>query len=269
MDRSRLPTPSGAVQDTISADMPQLDRTVSLLRSLVVYHGIPLRQRRLRRLYSAFVERGDLAFDVGAHLGNRTRALSALGCRVVALEPQPDVAQLLRRLVGRRRDVEVLESAVGEHCGRAALSISDQTPTMTTLAMKWRAEREQDPVFSDVSWNRELEVNTTTIDTLITQFGIPAFVKIDVEGGEPEVLAGLTQSIPTVSFEYLPHALDYTQACVARLDALGTYCFNWSSGESYRLESDQWLTGESLLAALKTPTAQRRSGDVYARCVTR
>jgi FkbM family methyltransferase len=249
--------------------MPQFGRTVSLLRSLVVYHGVPLRQRRLRRLYNAFVERGDLAFDVGAHLGNRTRALSALGCRVVALEPQPDVAQLLRTLVGRRRDVKILESAVGEHCGRAALSISDETPTMTTLTVQWRAEREQDPVFSGVAWNRELEVNTTTLDALITQFGVPAFVKIDVEGGEPEVLAGLSQSIPTVSFEYLPHALDYAHACVTRLGALGTYRFNWSPGESYQLESEQWLTGESLLRALRAPAAQQRSGDVYARCVTR
>jgi FkbM family methyltransferase len=245
--------------------MPTLGRTVGLLRSLVVYHGIPLRQRRLRRLYAAFVKRGDLAFDVGAHLGNRTRAMSALGCRVVALEPQPDVAQLLRSLVGRRPDVEILEAAVGEHCGRAALSISDQTPTMTTLAMQWRAEREEDPVFSGVAWNRELEVTTTTLDALIARFGVPAFVKIDVEGGEPEVLAGLTQRIPTVSFEYLPHALDYTQACVTRLGTLGAYRFNWSPGESYRLESEQWLTGEALLRALRTPAAQQRSGDVYAR----
>ena len=258
-------TPDDAVQDTISVDMPQFGRTISLLRSLIVYHGIPLRQRRLRRLYNAFVERGDLAFDVGAHLGNRTRALSALGCRVVALEPQPDVAQLLRTLVGRRPDVEILEAAVGEHCGRAALSISDQTPTMTTLAVQWRAERERDPVFSGVAWNRELEVTTTTLDALIAQFGVPVFVKIDVEGGEPEVLAGLTQRIQTVSFEYLPHALDYTRACVTRLGTLGAYRFNWSPGESYRLESEQWLTGEALLRALKTPVAQQRSGDVYAR----
>ncbi|MDA1092654.1 MAG: FkbM family methyltransferase [Acidobacteria bacterium] len=245
--------------------MPPLGRTLGLLRSLAVYHGIPLRQRRLKQLYAAFVERGDLAFDIGAHVGNRTRAMAALGCRVVALEPQPDVARLLRAFFGRRREVEILEAAVGEHCGHARLLVSDKTPTMTTLTSQWREAREQDPVFAGVAWNRELEVTTTTLDALITRFGVPRFIKIDVEGGEPEALSGLTQAIQAISFEYLPDALDYTKACVTRLAALGPYDFNWSPGESYRLESEQWLTGKALLQALGTPAVRRRSGDVYAR----
>ena len=64
-------------------------RAIGLLRSLAVYHGIPMRQRRLRRLYATLAAPGDLTFDLGAHAGNRTRALAAVGCRVVALEPQP------------------------------------------------------------------------------------------------------------------------------------------------------------------------------------
>ena len=191
--------------------------------------------------------------------------MAALGCRVVALEPQPDVARLLRAGFRRRPDVEILEAAVGERCGRAALSVSDKTPTMTTLASQWREAREKDPVFAGVAWNRELDVTTTTLDALIARFGVPTFIKIDVEGGEPEVLAGLTQPIQAVSFEYLPDALDYTGTCVTRLAALGPYDFNWSPGESYRLESERWLTGEDLLHALATPAARRRSGDVYAR----
>ena len=84
----------------------QTGRALGLIRSLAVYHAVPLRQPRLRRLYAKFAGPGDLAFDLGAHVGNRTRALAALGCRVVALEPQPDFARLLRAgavdLPGRR-----------------------------------------------------------------------------------------------------------------------------------------------------------------------
>ena len=245
--------------------MSQFGRTVGLLRSLAVYHAVPFRQRRLRRLYSGFVTRGDVAFDLGAHVGNRTRALAALGCRVVALEPQPHIARLLGVLFGRRCDIEIVEAAVGEHSGRAALSISDQTPTMTTLTPEWRDDRECDPVFAGVQWNRAVEVDTTTLDDLIARFGVPVFIKIDVEGGEPGVLAGLTHAIRALSFEYLPHALDYTNACVTRLGALGSYRFNWSPGESYQLMSEPWLTGEALLTALETAVARRCSGDVYAR----
>ena len=247
---------------------PRPNRLYGLIRSLAVYHAIPLRQRRLRRLYATLAGPDDLVFDVGAHAGNRTRALAALGCRVVSLEPQPDFARLLRLLFGRHPRVSILEAAVGDHAGTATLSISDRTPTMTTLATAWRTAREQDPVFSGVQWNRDIHVDLVTLDTLIARFGRPAFVKIDVEGAEPAVLAGLTQPVPALSFEYLPDALDYTRACVDRLLALGTYRFNWSVGESYQLAAVRWVDGDTLLDGLGTARARRRSGDVYARLET-
>ena len=244
-------------------------RLYGLIRSLAVYHAIPLRQRRLRRLYAGFAGPGDLVFDVGAHAGNRTRALAALGCRVVALEPQPDFAGLLRLLFGRHPRVTVLETAVGDRAGAATLSVSDRTPTMTTLAAAWRAARERDPVFNGVRWNRDIDVELVTLDALIARFGPPAFVKIDVEGAEPAVLAGLTRPVPALSFEYLPGTLDYTRTCVDRLRALGTYRFNWSVGESYEFAAGAWVDGAALLDGLRTGPARRRSGDVYARLETK
>ena len=245
--------------------MSQTGRAVGLIRSLAVYHAIPMRQRRLRRLYTHFAGPGDLTFDLGAHVGNRTRALAALGCRVVALEPQPDFARVLRAIFARRTTVEIIEAAVGEKTGRAALSVSDRSPTMTTLATAWRDERARDSVFAGVHWNRSIDVDTMTLDTLITRFGTPAFIKIDVEGAEPQVLAGLSRPVQALSFEYLPDALDYTRACVARLTALGPYRFNWSPGESYELASVRWMNGNELAAALDTAPTTHQSGDVYAR----
>ena len=240
-------------------------RLYGLLRSIAVYHAIPRRQRRLRRLYRTLAGPGDLVFDVGAHAGNRTRAFAALGCRVVAVEPQPDFARLLRFLFRRQPRVSVVEAAVGDRTGSASLSVSDRTPTMTTLAAEWRADRERDPVFRRVRWNRRIDVELVTLDALAARFGQPAFVKIDVEGAEPAVLAGLTRPVPALSFEYLPGALDYTRAGVDRLRTLGGYRFNWSVGESHALASAGWVDGETLLAALAAGPARHRSGDVYAR----
>ena len=245
--------------------MGSLGRALGVGRSLAIYHAIPRRQRRLRRLYAGFVGAGDLVFDLGAHVGNRVRSFVSLGCRVVAVEPQPNFARLLRAFFAHSPGIVIVEAAVADAPGRASLSISDRTPTVTTLAAAWRDARARDPDFARVCWNRHIEVDTTTLDALIERFGVPAFVKIDVEGSEPAVFAGLTRALPALSFEYLPRALDQVDTCVRRLGVLGRYRFNWSIGESSRLESDDWLDGDELVATLRTPRAQRRPGDVYAR----
>jgi FkbM family methyltransferase len=248
-----------------AVQMSRFERALGLARSLAIYHAIPGRQRRMRGLYADFVGDGDLVFDIGAHVGNRVRGFASLGCRVVALEPQPDFARLLRTLFGRSSRIMIVEAAVAIAPGRASLLISERTPTVTTLVAAWREARAGDPDFARVRWNRRIEVETTTLDQLIERFGAPAFVKIDIEGGEPAALASLTRAVSALSFEYFPRALEQVQACVTRLTALGPYRFNWSPGESYRLASSRWLNERELLASLRTPSAQRRPGDIYAQ----
>jgi FkbM family methyltransferase len=245
--------------------MSRIDRAAGLLRSLVIYHAIPLRQRRLKTLYSQFVRAGDLVFDIGAHAGNHVRAFSALGCRVVALEPQPDFARLLRMLSARRPDVRVIEAGVGRAPGRGTLSISERTPTVTSLVEGWRDRRAGDPDFADVRWNRTVDIEVTTLDALIDEHGEPAFIKIDVEGSEPDVLAGLSRPVPALAFEFLPRALEQADACIARLASLGDYVFNWSRGETHKLAARAWLSDREIAAALRSTDARQRSGDVYAR----
>ena len=79
------------------------------------------------------------------------------------------------------------------------------------------------------------------------------------------MLAGLSHPIRALSFEYLPWALDYARQCVNRIEELGSYRFNWSPGEAYRMAAAGWLTGQELSDQLQRADAQRVSGDVYAR----
>jgi len=245
--------------------MSRFDRFLGLARSMAIYHGIAGRHRRLRKLYAGFVARSDLVFDIGAHAGNRVRAFASLGCRVVALEPQPDFVRVLRTLFARNSAVVIVEAAVSDTAGMATLALSERTPTVTTLAHDWREARAKEEGFRGVQWNREIQVETTTLDRLIARYGTPAFVKIDCEGSESAILAGLSQAVPALSFEFLPWTLSEADACVARLKQIGPYEFNWSKGETSRLASEAWLTDREVLAALRTPEAQRRAGDVYAR----
>ncbi|HUM72369.1 MAG TPA: FkbM family methyltransferase, partial [Chloroflexota bacterium] len=114
-----------------------------------------------------------------------------------------------------------------------------------------------------VSWDTAVNVPVTTLDALMAQYGRPAFCKIDVEGYELEVLRGLSQPIPGLSFEYIPAAMEIATACVARLAELGPYEFNYAPGESHRLQSAHWLSAAEMLSILAQ--IKEGSGDVYGR----
>jgi|GEM_PF-2224461 len=66
----------------------RLTRTAAIDRSFDIYYRDRQRTARMDALNAAFVGQGCLAFDIGAHVGDRTGSFSRLGASVVALEPQ-------------------------------------------------------------------------------------------------------------------------------------------------------------------------------------
>lgn len=238
-----------------------LSTAIGLTRSLIVYYGMPWRRRGLTRLYAGLIRKGDLVFDIGAHVGSRTRTLHGLGAHVVAVEPQPLFARLLRRTLPGDR-IDFVEKAIGRSPGTARLRISRRHPTVSTLSSDWIERVGGTKAFGGVSWDEEVEVEVTTLDHLIETFGRPAFCKIDVEGLEAEILAGLSQPLPLLAFEYLAEAPEVARACVARLEELGRYRFNLVVGEGGGLRSAEWIEGGAVLAEIARIGC---SGDIYAR----
>ena len=230
-----------------------------------MYYGIPLRISRLAHFYAQFIRPGDLCFDIGAHVGNHIAAWTRLDARVVAVEPQPRLMAWLRQRYGRQSHITLVEAAVGAQPGAEVMYVSRRTPTVTTLSREWMAAVKRDSSFAGVAWDEAVAVAVTTLDALIGRFGEPAFCKIDVEGYELEVLRGLSLPIRALTFEYIAATMDTAVACIERLAQLGCYEFNWSVGESHRLQSANWLNSNEMIAQLQSLPYGSRSGNVCGR----
>ena len=149
--------------------MLPLDRAYGLCRSLWIYYGRPGGAAALDRLYRPFVPAGGLCFDIGAHVGNRTRSWSRLGARVIAVEPQGDFARFLRWLFRADPRVTILELAVAERAGTIRMQVSSRTPTVSTGSERFIAAAARVPSFAWVRWDTIIDVPATTLDELIAR----------------------------------------------------------------------------------------------------
>ncbi len=235
-----------------------------IARSLWVYYGDRHRRGAMDALYSRFVQRGDLVLDVGAHVGDRVAAFRRLGARVVAAEPQPAAVTVLRLLYGRDQNVTIEATAIGRDTGTIELLINVENPTVSTASAAFTAAARGAPGWETQRWTGRRRVPVTTADALIARHGKPSFIKIDVEGFELEALAGLTQPVAALSFEFTTIQRDLAAACLARCTALGYRRFNAALGESQTLVHDGWIDAAAMDRWLAGLPHAANSGDVYA-----
>ena len=236
----------------------------ALHRSLDVYYGDPGRDAAMDRLYARFLNAGDLAFDIGSHVGDRIGSFRRLGARVLALEPQPDCAAVVRALYGNDPDVRLLEAACGPRAGHLTLHINSANPTVTTASRDFLRAAEGAGGWEGQVWDREISVPVTTLDALMAEHGRPAFAKIDVEGFEADVLAGLSTPIATLSFEFTTIQRDVALRCLELLARLAPYRFDVALGESQQLTFERWIDAEAMAAHIVDLPHTANSGDVYA-----
>jgi FkbM family methyltransferase len=235
-----------------------------VVRSLRIYYGNRSRDGAMDHLYARFVTSGDLVFDVGAHVGDRVGAFRRMNARVVAFEPQPALARTLKLLYGRDDAVVIEPVALGSFTGTIELKLNLENPTISTASNDFVAAAKGASGWDDQTWSKSIRVPITTLDAMIARHGVPSFVKIDVEGLEAEVLAGLTHPIAALSFEFTTIQRPVALSALDRCLALGFQGFDAALGESQCLAFGSWQSAETIRQWFTELPYSANSGDIYA-----
>lgn len=220
---------------------------------------------RERLFYKQFIQPGDLCFDIGANIGDKTRTFLELGARVIAVEPQNLCVEILRRLYGNHPNMILVDKAVGAKEGTTVMYVN-HIHTLTTLSAEWIKKIGESKRFGNQLWNSHIPISLTTLDHLICQYGMPKFCKIDVEGYEYQVLQGLSHPLPALSIEFANEYIENTIRCIEYLSQLGNYEFNYSLSNIMQMALPFYVDLAAIAQIMQHGTLYTW-GDVYARLI--
>lgn len=222
-------------------------------------------QKEYMRFYSQFVKRGDLCFDVGANVGRRTKVFLKLKATVVAVEPQEHCMIKLQKKYGSNNRVTLVQKAVGQTKGQMEMMLCD-SHSLSSLSKNWVQSVKDSGRYAACTWDKTVTVSVVSLDDLISQYGKPAFMKIDVEGYEYEALKGLSQPVKAICFEFTPEFIDSTINCVEHLSKIGPAEFNYcleNKPTSFVLSN--WCTAEQMREKLDSLCSEKIVGDIYVK----
>jgi FkbM family methyltransferase len=137
-------------------------------------------------LVPVFCDKNKIALDIGANMGDYSHYMAKFSREVIAFEPNPDLRNYLRRLLGN--DCRLESVALSCENGSASLRFPEGDTGSATIEDANRLNETLDHTAVNLR-----NVQTRTLDS----YGLTdiAMIKIDVEGHEEAVIAGAMETI--------------------------------------------------------------------------
>ncbi len=132
----------------------------------------------------------DLIYDIGMHVGQDTNFYLQKGFRVVAIEANPALcaeAKVRFQSQIESGQLTIVNKAIGETKGSIDFYLNDKLSVWGTANPDWVRRNEMRGAGS----SRAIKVEATTIGDILNDFGMPHYMKIDIEGSDILCLSGL------------------------------------------------------------------------------
>lgn len=151
----------------------------------------------------------EYVIDLGANVGQFALDLRRAGYlgKILSFEPVNNTFAILKQNAKREKRWEVFNLAIGSHVGKETIKISNNDSLSSSFKNMNDLHLTNFPKSYFVS---EEIVSVSTLDEQFKIMKIPpkkCLLKIDVQGFEREVLAGGTNSIPSIPLCYIEGSL--------------------------------------------------------------